>query len=99
MAGILQAKKARYALDRGLFGSLISVGLGSERTSAPACLTDLLFKMGARVSYHSRRWYGHVAAAFPLAHHYRRCWPGVHRSIPSARIYEPREWYFLTLQI
>ena len=42
---------------------------GSE-TSAPACLTDLLFKMGAGVSYHARRWYVHVASAFPLAHHY-----------------------------
>ena len=26
---------------------------------------------GARVSYHARRWYVHVASAFPLAHHYR----------------------------
>ena len=40
-------------------------------TSAPAYLTDLLFKMGARVSYHARQWYVHVASAFPLAHHYR----------------------------
>jgi len=27
--------------------------------------------VGARVSYHARRWYVHVASAFPLAHHYR----------------------------
>jgi hypothetical protein len=27
-------------------------------------------KVGARVSYHARRWYVHVASAFPLAHHY-----------------------------
>ena len=28
-------------------------------------------KVGARVSYHARRWYVHVASALPLAHHYR----------------------------
>jgi hypothetical protein len=36
---------------------------------------DLLIKrlinVGARVSYHARRWHVHVASAFPLAHHYR----------------------------
>jgi hypothetical protein len=30
-----------------------------------------LIKVGARFSYHARRWYVHVASAFPLAHHYR----------------------------
>jgi hypothetical protein len=30
-----------------------------------------IIKVGARVSYHARRWYVHVASAFPLAHHYR----------------------------
>ena len=30
-----------------------------------------LIKVGARVSYHARRWYVHVASAFPLSHHYR----------------------------
>ena len=33
-------------------------------------LIKLLIKVGARVSYHARRWYIHVASAFPLAHHY-----------------------------
>ena len=42
-----------------------------ERSSTPACLIDLLFKMGAKVSYHAQRCYVHVASAFPLAHHYR----------------------------
>jgi len=28
-------------------------------------------KVGARVSYHARLWYVHVASAFPLSHHYR----------------------------
>jgi hypothetical protein len=30
-----------------------------------------LIKAGAKVSYHARRWYVHVASAFPLAHHCR----------------------------
>jgi hypothetical protein len=34
-------------------------------------LIKRLIKVGARVSYHARRWYVHVASAFPLAHHYR----------------------------
>jgi Transposase DDE domain group 1 len=34
-------------------------------------LMKRLIKVGARVSYHARRWYVHVASAFPLAHHYR----------------------------
>ncbi|MGA8572741.1 MAG: hypothetical protein ACLP7A_05540 [Desulfobaccales bacterium] len=33
-------------------------------------LIKRLIKVGARVSYHARRWYVHVASAFPLAHHY-----------------------------
>ena len=34
-------------------------------------LIKRLIKVGARVSYHARRWYVHMASAFPLAHHYR----------------------------
>jgi hypothetical protein len=34
-------------------------------------LIKRLIKVGARVSYHARRWHVHVASAFPLAHHYR----------------------------
>jgi len=30
-----------------------------------------LIKAGARIAYHARRWYVHVATAFPLRHHYR----------------------------
>jgi hypothetical protein len=30
-----------------------------------------LIEVEARVSHHARRWYVHVASAFPLAHHYR----------------------------
>ena len=30
-----------------------------------------LVKVGARVVYHARRWYVHVASAFPLARYYR----------------------------
>jgi hypothetical protein len=38
----------------------------------PAC-PELarLIKVGAKVSYHGRRWYVHVASAFPLSHNYR----------------------------
>ena len=28
-------------------------------------------KVGARVVYHARRWYVHVASAYPLARHYQ----------------------------
>jgi hypothetical protein len=34
-------------------------------------LIKRLIKVGAMVSYHTRRWYVHIASAFPLAHHYR----------------------------
>jgi hypothetical protein len=34
-------------------------------------LIKRLIKVGARVSYHAKRWHVHVASAFPLAHHYR----------------------------
>jgi hypothetical protein len=34
-------------------------------------LIKRLIKVGARVAYHARRWYVHVAPAFPLPHHYR----------------------------
>ncbi|MDA0999020.1 MAG: IS1380 family transposase [bacterium] len=34
-------------------------------------LIKRLIKIGARVSYHSRKWHVHVASAFPLARHYR----------------------------
>jgi hypothetical protein len=34
-------------------------------------LIKRMIKVGARVSYHARRWYVHIASAFPLAHHYR----------------------------
>jgi hypothetical protein len=29
------------------------------------------WKVGAMVAYHARKWYVHVASAFPLARHYR----------------------------
>ncbi len=34
-------------------------------------LIKRLIKIGARVSYHARKWHVHMASAFPLAHHYR----------------------------
>jgi len=44
---------------------------GEEVKRSIDWLLKRLIKVGARVSYHARRWYVHVASAFPLAHHYR----------------------------
>jgi len=44
---------------------------GEEVKRSIDWLIKRLIKVGARVSYHARRWYVHVASAFPLAHHYR----------------------------
>ncbi|MGO9177318.1 MAG: transposase [Desulfobaccales bacterium] len=44
---------------------------GEEVKRSMEWLIKRLIKVGARVSYHARRWYVHVALAFPLAHHYR----------------------------
>ena len=41
------------------------------RISALLMANDALIKVGARVSYHARRWYVHIASAFPLDHRYR----------------------------
>jgi hypothetical protein len=43
---------------------------GEEVKRSIDWLIKRLIKVGARVSYHARRWYVHVASAFPLAHHY-----------------------------
>ena len=54
-------------------GLAIRKGFGKLR--APSLALDWqikrLIEVEARVSYHARRWYVHVASAFPLAHHYR----------------------------
>jgi hypothetical protein len=42
---------------------------GEEVKRSIDWLIKRLIKVGARVSYHARRWYVHVASAFPLAHH------------------------------
>jgi Transposase DDE domain group 1 len=44
---------------------------GEEVRRSMDWLIKRLIKVGARISYHARRWYVHVASAFPLAHHYR----------------------------
>jgi len=44
---------------------------GEEVRRSIDWLINRLIKVGARISYHARRWYVHVASAFPLAHHYR----------------------------
>jgi hypothetical protein len=47
----------------------------SGKLCAPSLALDWqikrLIEVEARVSYHARRWYVHVASDFPLAHHYR----------------------------
>jgi hypothetical protein len=43
---------------------------GEEVKRSMEWLVKRLIKVGARVSYHARRWYVHVASAFPLAHYY-----------------------------
>ena len=44
---------------------------GEEVKRSMEWLIKRLIKVGASVSYHARRWYVHVASAFPLSHHYR----------------------------
>ncbi|MCH6567045.1 MAG: transposase [Nitrospinae bacterium] len=44
---------------------------GEEVRRSIEWLIKRLIKVGARVSYHARRWHVHVASAFPLAHHWR----------------------------
>jgi hypothetical protein len=43
---------------------------GEEVRPSIDWLLKRLIKVGAKVSYHARRWYVHVASAFPLANHY-----------------------------
>ncbi len=52
---------------------------GEEVRRSIDWLIKRLIKVGARISYHARRWYVHVASAFPLSHIIGRCWPEVHR--------------------
>ena len=51
------------------------ISFWSGKLRAPSLALDWqikrLIEVEARVSYHARRWYVHVASAFPLAHHYR----------------------------
>ncbi len=51
------------------------MGVDLGKLCAPSLALDWqikrLIEVEARVSYQARRWYVHVASAFPLAHHYR----------------------------
>jgi hypothetical protein len=42
---------------------------GSVKPSIDSIIRRLV-KVGARVAHHARRWYVHVASAFPLARYY-----------------------------
>ena len=65
----------------------------NRQTSTPACLIKRLIKVGARVAYHARRWYAHVASAFPLAHHYRSVLAWGPSASQPVSIWSPRDWY------
>ena len=43
---------------------------GEEVKRSIEWLIKRFIKVGARVSYHARRWNVQVASAFPLAYHY-----------------------------
>jgi hypothetical protein len=45
--------------------------MGEEVKRSMERLIRRLIKVEARVAYQGRRWYVHVASAFPLAEHYR----------------------------
>ena len=47
--------------------------VGEEVKRSMEWLIKRLIKVGAKVAYHGRRWYVHVASAFPLARYYRCC--------------------------
>jgi len=44
---------------------------GEDARRSSEWIITRLVKAGARIVYHARRWYVHVASAFPLWHHYR----------------------------
>jgi len=49
---------------------------GKEVKRSMDWLIKRLVKVGARVSYQARRWYVHVASAFPWRTTNGQCWPG-----------------------
>jgi hypothetical protein len=54
----------------------LAIGKGDEAGAGQSRLSRLENEVlgteaGLRTAYHGRRWYVHVASAFPLAHHYR----------------------------
>jgi hypothetical protein len=71
-------------------GLVISLSEGKIR--APSLALDWQIKrligVEARVSYHARRWYVHVAPAFPLAHRYQAvlAWGSLAPSPGSIRV-------------
>ena len=44
---------------------------GEETRRSIEWIIMRLIKAGARIVYHARYWYVHIASAFPLRHHYR----------------------------
>jgi hypothetical protein len=80
---IIGPKRILESPDKGQFRYPEHIKIFSENPTsfchgklcAPSLALDWqikrLIEVEARVSYHARRWYVHVASAFPLAHHYR----------------------------
>jgi hypothetical protein len=71
----LEANQARWKMGVLAYNLLHMIRQfyvwGEEVKRSIGWLIKRLIKVGARVAYHARRWYVHVASAFPLAHHYR----------------------------
>lgn len=72
---ITQVSSSLTALKNGGLkksNALLQAHLISEQVKRSVeWLTKRLTKVGGRVSYEARRWYVHVASAFPLVRHYR----------------------------
>jgi hypothetical protein len=61
-----------------------SENIAGSATSAPACLSDILFKMATKVSYHARRLYVHIVSAFLPVDVVVACWGGANEISISA---------------
>jgi len=66
---------------------------GEEVKRSLDWLIKRLVKVEARVSYHARRWYVHIASAFPLAHRYRAVLAWGPLAYQPDSIWSPRDWY------
>jgi hypothetical protein len=63
LVGCLACNLLHMIRDTAFWGESVKPSIDS--------ITRRLVKVGAGVVYHARRWYVHVASAFPLARYYR----------------------------